>query len=71
MIKKQQQQQKTLTKHSDYYYLSSREMINILSSKFAKVSKRTSLFSRMRLQYGSLTEEKDKAGSTKVINLGI
>ena len=46
-------------------------MINILSSKFAKVSKRTSLFSRMRLQYGSLTEEKDKAGSTKVINLGI
>ena len=46
-------------------------MINILSSKLAKVSKRTSLFSRMRLQYGSLTEEKDKAGSTKVINLGI
>ena len=62
---------KTKQKHSDYYYLSSREMINILSSKLAKVSKRTSLFSRMRLQYGSLTEEKDKAGSTKVINLGI
>ena len=36
-----------------------------------KFNKRTSLFTLMpyKLQYGSLTEDKDKAGSAKVINL--
>ena len=39
-----------------------------------KFNKRTSLFTLMRYikqQYGSLTEDKDKAGSAKVINLGM
>ena len=34
-----------------------------------KFNKRTSLFTLV--QYGSLTEDKDKAGSAKVINLGV
>ena len=62
-------------KNFNYYYLSNRKMI---LSKFAgllfrrKFNKRTSLFTLMRYikqQYGSLTEDKDKAGSAKVINL--
>ena len=38
-----------------------------------KFNKRTSLFTLMRSNSndGSLTEDKDKAGSTKVINLGV
>ena len=36
-----------------------------------KFNKRTSLFTLMREQYRSLTEDKDKAGSAKVINLGM
>ena len=39
-----------------------------------KFNKRTSFFTLVRYikqQYGSLTEDKDKAGSAKVINLGM
>ena len=39
-----------------------------------KFNKRTSLFTLMRYikqQYGSLTEDKEKAGFAKVINLGM
>ena len=61
-------------KNYAYYYLSNRKMI---LSKLAglpfqrKFNKRTSLFTLMREQYRSLTEDKDKAGSAKVINLGV
>ena len=64
-------------KISDYYYLSNRKMIltKLAALLFPrKFKKRTSLFTRMRYikqQYGSLTEDKDKAGSAKVINLGM
>ena len=64
-------------KNSDYYYLSNREMIltKLAGPLFPrKCNKRTSLFTPMRYikqQYGSLTEDKDKAGSAKVINLGM
>ena len=56
-------------KHSDYYYLSNREMIEVglLVLYFWESVKPTSLFTRM--QYGSLTEQ--KAGSAKVIKLGM
>ena len=64
-------------KNSDYYYLSKRKMIltKLAGLLFPrKFNKRTSLFTLMRYikqQYGSLTEDKDKAGSAKVINLGM
>ena len=66
-------------KKSDYYYLSNRKMILIKLAGLLfprKFDKRTSLFTLMRYinikqQYGSLPEDKDKAGSAKVINLGM
>ena len=64
-------------KNSDYYYLSNRKMIlgKLAGLLFPRMfNKRTSLFTLMRYykqQYGSLTEHKDKAGSAKVINLGM
>ena len=64
-------------KNSDYYYLSNREMIltKLAGLLFPrKFNKRTSLFTPTRYikqQYGSLTGDKDKAGSAKVINLGM
>ena len=63
-------------KNSDYYYLSNRKMIltKLAGLLFPrKFNKRTSLFTLMlyiKQQYGSLPEDKDKAGSAKVINLG-
>ena len=56
--------------HSDYYNLSNRKMIEVvfssrvrlLASCFRESFKRTN---------GSFTEEKDKAGSAKAINLGM
>ena len=62
-------------KNSDYYYLSNRKMIltKLAGLLFPrKFNKRTSLFTLMRYikqQHGSLPEDKDKAGSAKVINL--
>ena len=38
--------------------------------KFGESLKRTRLFTRMRWPYGSLTEDKDKAGSAKVNKSG-
>ena len=63
-------------KNSDYYYLSNRKMI---LSKLAgllfprKFNKRTTVCgsAALKQQYGSFTEDKDKAGSAKVINLGM
>ena len=62
--------------NSDYYYLSNRKTI---LSKLADLIFRESLISAQRFvdsdalkqQYGSFTEDKDKAGSAKVINLGM
>ena len=68
-----------MKKHFDYYYLSNREMIEVVFSSrvslltfyFRESFKRTIFFTRIRQQYGSLNEEKVKASSAKAINLGM
>ena len=47
--------------------------VSLLAFYFRESFKRTSLFmhSHALVIYGSLTEEKDKAGSAKVIKLGM
>ena len=44
--------------------------VSLLAFYFRGSFKRTSLFTRMRQQYGSLTEDKDKAGSANVNETG-
>ena len=66
-----------MKKNSDYYYLSNRKMIltKLAGLLFLrKFNKHTSLFTLVRYikqQYDSLTEDKEKAGSAKVVNLGM
>ena len=56
--------------HSDYYNLSNRKMIEVVFS--SRVSLQTSYFREsFKRTNGSLTEEKDKDGSAKAINLGM
>ena len=56
--------------NSDYYYLSNRKMIEVVFSSRVTL---LSFYFRESFKYtnSSLTEEKDKASSAKVINLGI
>ena len=58
--------------NSDYYYLSSRKMIEVFFSSSSAVSLVAFYFREsFKRRNGSLTEEKDKAVSAKVINLGM
>ena len=58
--------------NSDYYYLSSRKMIEVFFSSSSAVSLVAFYFREsFKRTNGSLTEEKDKAVSAKVINLGM
>ena len=59
--------------NSDYYYLSNRKMIEVVF--FSRVSLQLALYFgesfTAHKQFFDLAEEKDKAGSTKGINLGM
>ena len=66
-----------MKKNSDYHYLSNRKMMlgKIAGLLFPrKFNQRTSLFTLMHYNSNMvlwLSEHKDKAGSAKVINLGM
>ena len=58
--------------NSDYYYLSNRKMIQVVFSSPSALSLLAFYFREsFKPTNGSLTEEKDIAGSAKVINLGM